>query len=337
MLFPKDFLSQGEALNSLLRKIHEGRMTHALLISGEEGLGKWSLAQALAAALLCEDDSPLARPCGKCRACIQMESLSHPDLIVIRKGAPLVPSDVKTSIPVSDIQEMIRRVGLKGYEGTRRVVLVRHAEDMNDSAQNKMLKTLEEPPEETYFLMTCVNADKLLPTIVSRCQLFKMHAWKTDEIVSLLERKGYEHAKAEDAALESGGSPGRALQIAGDEAYWAFRDEILRDFFGCTERSRISEISSRWKDRKDQADALFSALNLYISRMMHASLLESGEAMSLEKLPDPWKSWLSRSDPGDYVRLLDAVSLARKRLMANVNFQIVVEQLIFALLEALDS
>ena len=320
MLFPKDFLSQGETLNSLLRKIHEGRMTHALLISGEEGLGKWSLAQALAAALLCEDDSPLARPCGKCRACIQMESLSHPDLIVIRKGAPLVPSDVKTSIPVSDIQEMIRRVGLKGYEGTRRVVLVRHAEDMNDSAQNKMLKTLEEPPEETYFLMTCVNADKLLPTIVSQ-----------------LERKGYEHAKAEDAALESGGSPGRALQIAGDEAYWAFRDEILRDFFGCTERSRISEISSRWKDRKDQADMLFSALNLYISRMMHASLLESGEAMPLEKLPDPWKSWLSRSAPGDYVRLLDAVSLARKRLMANVNFQIVVEQLIFALLEALDS
>ena len=113
-------------------------------------MGKMTLARAIAASLLCEGDQREEMPCGKCRACLQMENLSHPDLIVMQKGEPLIPADrKKTVIPVDDIREMIRRTGLRGFESNRHAIIVRHAEDMTEEAQNAMLKTLEEPPGNT--------------------------------------------------------------------------------------------------------------------------------------------------------------------------------------------
>ena len=121
MISLKDFLPQGESIAALIRQIREGTLPHALMISGEEGTGKWTLALAIAASLLCESPDAGMEPCGQCKSCEQIKLLAHPDLTVLKKGEPLVPTTTKTVIPVSDVQEMIRRIGRKGYQsGCRR-------------------------------------------------------------------------------------------------------------------------------------------------------------------------------------------------------------------------
>lgn len=320
-------------MSAMLHQVREGRMTHALMISGEAGVGKWTLAVGLAAMLLCESADPGSRPCGKCRSCIQMEKLSHPDVIVLEKGAPLVPTDTKTVIPVSDVKEMTRRISLQGYENNGHIVLIHRAEDMNEASQNKLLKTLEEPPEGTFFLLTCRNTDLLLPTIVSRCRPLKLHPWGDRDIIGFLTDRGIEMSKAEPAAWESGGSIGQALKIAEDNEYWQFRDSVIHDFLGCRRRSDILPVSSKWKDQKDRADAVFSVLENCFSRLMHDSLNESTGG-DMRGIPEAWRQFGERARPEDYVKILDAVALARKRVHFSVNFQAVTEQLILTLTEA---
>ena len=334
MLSLKDFAPQGESVASLSRQIAEGRLTHALLISGESGLGKWTLARTLAAALLCTGQEGDLLPCGKCKSCAEMAAGTHPDLIVLQKGEPLVPTDTKTVIPVSDVQEMIRRVSLRGFQGNRRVVLIRQAEDLNIPAQNKMLKTLEEPPEGVYFFLTCTQSDRLLPTIVSRCRPVKLHPWSEADLLRILEEKGVPKEKAAIAAREAEGSVGKAVSVSQDEQYWAFRGEVIQDILGCTKRSGIYQVSARWKDRKDDAENLFNVLSQVFSRMTRFALAVDQSPREDPDWPEVWARFARQAQTENLIRCSGAVNLARKRLQNNVQFQTVLEQLILSLMEA---
>lgn len=328
------FLPQGEYIASLMQQIRGARLTHAILITGEAGVGKWSLAGAIAAALLCEGEEKDRIPCGKCRACLQMETFSHPDVTVLEKGKPLTSKEAKTVIPVEDVQEAIHRVGLKGFESERRIIMIHHAEDMSEQAQNKLLKTLEEPPEDAFFLLTSLNEERLLPTIVSRCRLLKIHAWPDNEIRRMLEEHGYGEDKISLVIPEAEGSFGRALQMAGDDSYWSFRAEVMKDFFSCTRRSDILSVSTRWKDRKEDADQLFSVMEHFISRVSRSSLGLDGGVENDPDCPEAWKRFAGTAETKDLVRLTEAVSLARKRVRFFVPFQAVTEQLILTFMEA---
>ena len=310
-------------------------MVHALLISGEAGTGKWSLAQAIASALLCQGNGE--KPCGKCRACIQMENLEHPDLIVLQKGVPISPEIKKprANIPVDDIREMIRRTSVHALEGNRHAVIIRHAEDMGHEAQNALLKTLEEPPEGTFFLLTCIRVNELLPTIISRCRPLKMHPWSEKTIINALREHGIPDDRARHAAAAAHGSIGAALKIAEDESYWQFRKEVVDDFLECPSRSEILKISTKWKDRKAEADALFSILEDSLNQMLHrrCGAVPDGE----DDIPARWKQFSTQAEMEKYTKLFDGLLLARKRTAAQVNFQAVIEQVILMLMEAIST
>lgn len=328
------FLPQGEAISSLIQQMREGRMNHAILISGERGTGKWSLAQAIAAFLLCEDIHSEQKPCGKCRSCTQMEGLSHPDLIVMRKGKPLVPTETKNAIPVSDVLEMQKRISLQGFQGNRHIVMIYHSEDLNEAAQNKMLKTLEEPPAGTFFLMTSVNPDRLLPTLISRCRPLKIQPWGDREILRVLAENNVDEIRAQESVMEAGGSFGKALTVSSDEEYWKLREKVLREFLFCDQRSDILKTSSEWKDRKDEADVLFSILENAVHRMMHGAVTADSSRESMRWMPSEWIEFTEKARSKDYVQLFEAIALARKRVRFSVNFQAVLEQLILSLMEA---
>ena len=335
MVSLENFLSQGEPVASLVRQIKAGKATHAVLLCGETGVGKWTLAKTLASLLLCEFPESEKRPCGKCRACLQMESLSHPDLIVIQKGIPLTPSEAKSVIPVSDILEMTRRVTLHGYEFNGHIVLIRRAEDMNEAAQNKLLKTLEEPPDNTYFLITCRNQDLLLSTIVSRCRVIRLHSWKDQDIKAVLQERGHPDDRIPEIIAEADGSIGKAISIAEDDHFWELRNRVLRDFLSCSQRSDIMKVASVWKEQKDQSDMVFSTLEFFICQIMRNSF--SAKSYDKSQIPDRWLLFFQKAESKDFIRLLDAISLARKRVHFSINYQTVIEQLLLSLMEAINS
>jgi DNA polymerase III subunit delta' len=147
------------------------RWPHALLIAGPPGIGKRVLAQWLARALLCESPAAGGAPCGICASCRYAAAGQHPDLRVVE------PVDVVDDIAkpvewiiVDRIRALAQWAALTSHRGGAKVALIAPAERMNAAAANALLKTLEEPPADTYFLLVSHQPGRLPPTIVSRCQ-----------------------------------------------------------------------------------------------------------------------------------------------------------------------
>lgn len=325
------FTLQGEEIQSLLSQLSCGHLVHASLITGEKGVGKRTLAMLIASAILCRSEGN--RPCGVCRDCMQVRQSEHPDLIVIRKGIPISPDAKKdrTTIPVDDIREIIRICGSHTFDDRPRVVLLYDADKMTLQAQNCLLKTLEEPPENTYLILVTEHPDALLSTVISRTRAIRLHAWPDEYIRKTLEQMGTESKRAEECISEAHGSIGRAIELASDEDYWQIRNSVLHVFFGGLKRSEILRISNEWKERRNDADVLMEILESVIREMLQAHFHpECGK--SPENISPAWQRFIKEAGVDRFTSLLDAVSNMRKQLMFNVNFQAVIEQFLFILM-----
>lgn len=328
----QDFLPQGEEITMLQTLVCSNKMPHALLITGEKGTGKRTLSQILAASLLCINKGK--RPCGICRNCTRAYTNEHPDMILIEKGTPLVASEAKkskTTIPIDDIREMIRLSSAHPFEGGNRIIQIINAEDMTTQAQNCLLKILEEPPENTYFILTSSHPELLLQTIKSRCRFFKMKPWDEEQIIRILVENGINKKKAYLAARACNGSIGYAKQLADDENYWKMREEIITDFFINEKRSNILSVSSHWKENKTEIEQLFSILEECIHIMLTFRITKK-EDDRLNDFSNEWKYFAANADPERFVILLDRISECRKQCGFNVNIQAIVEQLFLSLM-----
>lgn len=167
-------------------------LPHALLLRGRAGIGKTIFARAFAQSLLCEARST-AFACGQCNACNWFTQANHPDF---RQVEPEIlwaePPEDKPSkqIKIEQIREMQELFAVGTHRGGRRIVLIRPAEAMNAATANALLKSLEEPPPDTLFLLVASNAARLLPTIRSRCQAVDLHLPTPETALQWLQAQG---------------------------------------------------------------------------------------------------------------------------------------------------
>ncbi len=326
-----DFAGQGALFDGLKRTLAEGTFVHAYLISGMEGMGKRTLARLMAQFLLCSNEH---KPCGACQSCIQVRDGNHPDVLIVTPGKPLSP-EVKgglAGIPVDEIRYVIGQVGQHTFVGGRRVVIIERADKMNQPAQNVLLKTLEEPLPDTIFLLLTDAPELLLPTIVSRCRALKLHPWPDDVIRKVLAENGVTGNLASQALQVCGGSIGKAVSVSADEQYWQRRRDVMADFFGIQHRTDILRISSAWKDRKDESDALLNDIEDMLRTLLLVRCRQQDERM-LEAYPEAWQSFARNGEISAFVSLMDAVSEARRLRANQVTWQAVVEKLLLRLME----
>ncbi len=160
----------------------QGHGHHALLFKANEGVGAENLVTATARFLLCQAPRSEEKPCGRCHACQLFQAGSHPDFHV------LAPIDNK-DIGVNQVREINETVAQHAQQGGNKVVYLQAAERLTEAAANALLKTLEEPRENTYFLLqTDINAS-LLPTIYSRCQAWMIASPPQDTALAWLREQ----------------------------------------------------------------------------------------------------------------------------------------------------
>jgi DNA polymerase-3 subunit delta' len=194
-------IGQEKALNLLKSALAGNKMVHAYLFTGPRGAGKMTAAVRFAAGAVC-----LQGGCGICDSCRKSAGGTHPDIAVIAADG--------TSIKIDQIRKVNNSIGLKPFEGKKRVYIIEEAHLMTTEAANALLKSLEEPPGHSMFILTADGLDGLLPTIISRCQEIRFCSIKPALIRGYLVDNGATEEAAAAAAAISAGSMGRALEIS---------------------------------------------------------------------------------------------------------------------------
>jgi DNA polymerase III subunit delta' len=200
----------------LARATARGSLPPSLIFSGPDGVGKRMAAVALAQALNCE--RPISWPdesgvsgCGECGVCRRIARGVHADVLVVEPGDT-------GSIGVDHVREAIDRSAYRPFEGRRRLVILDDADALAAPAQNALLKTLEEPPPASVFVLVTSRPDLLLATVRSRCQQLRFGPLAPGEVADVLMREhDMPSAEAHAAAAASDGSIGRALDGGADE------------------------------------------------------------------------------------------------------------------------
>lgn len=196
------------------------RLPHALLVHGRDGVGQFELAMAFGQFMLCEKPGANGRFCGHCPACTWFEQGNHPDFRLLQPESKVgddddgPPADAKKKsdqIKIEQVRDLQRFLSVGTHRAGLRVIVLSPADAMNVSTQNAVLKSLEEPPPDTLFLLVTGSPHKLLPTIRSRCQGIAVAMPGRDQAAQWLEDQGLEDAAALLAL--AGGAPLTALRL----------------------------------------------------------------------------------------------------------------------------
>ncbi len=193
-------IGQEQAVAQLRRAVE--RPSHAYLLAGPRGSGVLEAARCFAAALVCPEGG-----CGACHACRRARSARHPDVIEVEPAG--------TFVVVDQVEEMMKEAFTSPFEAERKVIVLTEADRLNEPAANKLLKTLEEPPARTHFLLLSEAPDELLPTVRSRCQRIDFAALSDADVAAALVAGGVGPEAAAAAARLASGRLDRALSLAG--------------------------------------------------------------------------------------------------------------------------
>jgi DNA polymerase-3 subunit delta' len=313
------------AVALLQRAVARGDVSHAYLFTGLPSVGKTTLARALATALLCQGQGE--RPCGECRSCRLVASGNHPDLHIVASERP------GTSLKIDQVRKLQRQLALTPNEGRWRVAILRRFEEATTSAANALLKTLEEPPPYAVLVVLSSDADRLLPTIVSRCQQVPLRPLPVAQVAqALIERWGAEPEQAELLAHLSGGRLGWAVRMLSDKQALKRRAKRLDALDQLISASIVERFRYAEKLARDPV-ATQETLNLWIGWWRDVLLLaaEAGAPLTNVDRQGTLRDQARRFGVERSAAVVAALRSAAGRLKRNANVRLTLEVLMLDL------
>lgn len=357
-----DIAGHKEIIESLRKVVQTGKIPHAFLFSGISGIGKMRTARAFAQYIHCKNREN-GDSCGKCPSCLQHQKFNNPDLHfvypVVKKDGALISKDLieqwremmvehsymppekwneiinagnsQPSIYVNESDEILNRASLSSFQEDFKIFIIWLPEKMRTEAANKLLKIIEEPFEDTIFILVSNNDDKILPTIQSRTQRYNFKPLTEKELQELLLEKGVEKEMAADAARISGGSLQKADEIAcHPEELKEFSDlfkDIMRAAYALRAKSlkELSETAAGFGREK-----LLRFLS-YCARMIRENYIYNFNISPLVLMTREEENFSSRFAPfihdGNVEQLLEEISRATQDIERNGNSKIVMYDL----------
>lgn len=360
-----------ERIKNLLRTaVERGRVAHAYLFYGEEGVGMDAMAIEFARVLNCELGGVDA--CGSCPSCKHFDSLQHPNLRLIfalprgkserKDESPinaLADPEVKliqeqlrkkaqnpyhrveipkgNEIRINSVRELRREASLSAFAAGWKVFIILEAERMNDEASNALLKTLEEPTPKTVLILTTSKRERLLPTILSRCQLVKFDSLSSDDIRdALIARHSVSLEQAQLIATLANGSFSRAIDLL--EANVRESRDAVVEFI----RSALGNRASQLFDQIEELAATFDrpAMERWLSLMLvwfrDAEAIRVGRPNGIVNVDqlEPLQRFAKNFPSVDHARIISSVEEAIALVGRNVYLPLVLANLAYRLKEA---
>lgn len=329
----RDITGHRHLLDLIVRATVRGTLPPSLIFAGPEGVGKRMAAVSLAQIMNCTalEKTGGNDACGECAACKRIGRGVHADVLMLEPGDTGI-------IKIDQVRDAIERAAYRPFEGRRRVVIVDNAESLNGDAQNALLKTLEEPPPASTFVLVTARPDMLLPTVLSRCQRLRFGRLAPAEVAGILMRNHeYAEGDAYAAASLSDGSIGRALEGGTDEFVDA-RDaaaSLLESVATSSDPGRrlsgakvLTGSAGGGSDREELARRLCALSS--IIRDLGALLSRADQRCLANQDLRPLLDRLQKSfDPDRVLRAFSAVDRALAALERNASPKIVADWLAF--------
>ena len=353
-----DITGHKEIIGSLRNLADSGKIPHALLLSGKSGIGKFRTARAFAQYLHCKNRQN-GDSCGRCPSCLQHQSHNNPDLHfvypIVKKDGALISKDLiepwkefldkypymplekwnelikagnsQPAIYVDESDDILSRAWLSAYQENFKIFIIWQPEKLRPEAANKLLKIIEEPYEDTIFILVSNNDSKILPTIQSRTQRFNFKPLTESELESLLLAQGVEKEMAADAARISEGSLQKADEIA------CHPDE-LNEFSEMFKEMMRAAYALKAKTLKEISDttAAFGREKLlrfleYCARMIRENYIYNLKVPQLVLMTQDEETFSSRFAPfihdGNVEPLMKEIARASTDIERNANSKIV--------------
>ncbi len=310
---------QKKAKELFSRSLIAGRVPHAFLFRGQDGVGKRLFALGVAAAINCRERQGAAA-CGNCSSCRKFRSESHPDFMVIRP--------VKGAIKIEQIRQLAGELSYPPFESETRIVVLEDVHTMRREAANSLLKMLEEPPADNLLILTAESSQEILPTLTSRCQVVPFTPLSIDDTTAILVAHGIEFEAAILLARLSEGSPGRALlyQKSSMVSLWHELVGALSDPAILPDRDVgvLLRLAEKMAAQKDDLLPFLGLLKIWLRDLLLAAQANGDVAKDDYSARKSWSS-------AQLFAKLQAISRAERELARNCNRNLLCEVLLFAL------
>ena len=305
-----DFIGNNKVLDELERNIETDDISHAYLFTGNEGVGKFTVAKEVARRILCNNSSG---------SCLEADEFFHPDLMIIRAE--------NGSIKKSDIDEMIADSYKKPFVAENKVYIIDGFDFVTVSGQNALLKTLEEPQEYLRIILLSNNIKKILPTIISRSRIIKFKDISENEIVDFLHENigtGIDNARL--FARISGGSVKKALDYSRNPSNVSLREEAVA-LFDRLVNGTSSYPFKEFEFFNENKERLKDIFNIFLSLLRDITSLNLGFSedviINIDKI-NLLKRQNINNDQALYIK--DSIMKVIRLLEMNTNFQLTVEE-----------
>jgi DNA polymerase-3 subunit delta' len=312
-----------QAREQLAAARRDGKLAHGILLHGTSGAGQSALALWTANLVLCQESG--TAPCGRCRSCVLFLAGNHPDFYSVELEAKA------SYIKVDQIRELCGKLTLRSYSGGGKAGVIDPADKMNPQANNALLKTLEEPPEETFLILAASRLDRLPRTVVSRCQRVRIATPPGEEAVAWLNG---ELARQDwpDLLKLAAGAPFRALDLAGEgagELTGEMRTVLAQG--GSGGALDPLELAAQWS--KDRPAARLA----WLEGWLESQIRERASGSDVVNNNHDFR--LPSAGVGVNIKsafaLLDKVRDARQLLESSLNTQLLLEDLLVQFVDAL--
>ena len=310
------FIGNPNIVSRLQRKLREDRFPHGLIFSGPEGVGKHTCALIVAKALNCRD-APPGDFCDMCASCRKINSGVHPDVTTVS-----VEEDA-TQIKIAQVRQLLTTLELQPLEGRNKVYIIDPAESLNAEAANALLKGLEEPPENSFFILITVNVHDLLLTVRSRCQIYNFTPLSLDEI--------RRHGITDELTIRwSQGSIGRARAL--DTTRLKTEREVMMDFLETALTAKeehfqdLLSVSAEFGRAKQDFESRLGVLTVLIADLLYLTQGTSQKLINVD-IRERLQNLAGRISLDRLLSMAEFVSSIESGLKSHLNRQMMTDVL----------